>query len=105
FLSGSLKADEIGRKAGRAVYECALEVDQMEPAGKLSSGAVRIERRTEGLRGDAFAGLRSMPEPEQLNGTDQKAAHDLVRKELDRFKATAASVRLGRFRTEKRALQ
>jgi hypothetical protein len=48
--------------ARRAVYERSLDATQMERAGKLTSGSVRIERQIEALRGDAFASLRSMPE-------------------------------------------
>ena len=61
-----------------AVYERALDAEQMERAGKLSSGSVRIERQIEGLRGDAYAALRSMPEYGRLSAKDQKAARDLI---------------------------
>ena len=36
----------------------------MERAGKLSEDSVRVERQTEGLRSDAYAALRSIPEYE-----------------------------------------
>jgi len=89
--------------AKRAVYERSLNTQQMERAGKLSDGSVRIERQTEALRGETFAALRSMPDYQRLSAKDQKAVRDLINEELKRFKAEAASLSRGRFRREKRA--
>lgn len=93
----------MSREARRAVYEKSLDPQAMERAGKLSSGSVRVERQIEGLRGDAYAALRSIPEYEKLSAKDQKAVRDLINEELKRFKAEASSVSRGRFRREKRA--
>jgi hypothetical protein len=88
---GELREDETMRgattDARRAVYERSLDAQQMERAGKLSSGSVRIERQIEALRGDAFASLRSMPEYRTLSAKDQKAVRKLVDEELERFMA------------------
>jgi hypothetical protein len=90
--------------ARRAVYDRSLKAQQMERAGKLSSGSVRVERQIEALRGDAFASLRSMPEYRTLSGKDEKAVRDLVDNELQRFRAKASSTdSRGRFRAEKAA--
>jgi hypothetical protein len=89
--------------ARRSVYSRSLKPQAMERAGNLSSGSVRVERQIEGLRGDAYAALRSIPEYEKLSAKDQKAVRDLISKELERFKAEAASLSRGRFRREKRA--
>ncbi len=105
---GELREDETMRgattDARRAVYERSLDAKQMERAGKLTSGSVRIERQIEGLRGDAFASLRSMPEYRTLSASDQKAVRKLVDEELERFRARASSVdQRGRLRREKAA--
>jgi hypothetical protein len=60
--------------ARRAVYDRSLDARQMERAGKLTSGSVRIERQIEALRGDAFASLRSMPNYRALSAKDQNPA-------------------------------
>jgi 2'-5' RNA ligase len=101
-----LRDDEISgrsREARRAVYEKSLDPTQMERAGKLSSGSVRVEREIEALRGEAFAALRSVPGYERLSAQDQKAVRDLINKELKRFRAEAGSRSRGRLRREKRA--
>ncbi len=105
---GELREDETMRAATtdarRAVYERSLNAQQMERAGKLSSGSVRIERQIEALRGDAFASLRSMPDYRTLSAKDQKAVRDLINEELERFGARASSVdQRGRLRREKAA--
>jgi hypothetical protein len=104
---GELRDDEAivgaSREARRAVYEKSLEPGQMERAGKLSSGSVRVERQIEALRGEAFAALRSVPEYERLSAKDQKAVRDLINKELKRFRAEAGSRSRGRIRRERRA--
>jgi hypothetical protein len=91
------------REARRAIYERSTDPTAMERAGKLSSGSVRIERQIEGLRGEAFAALRSIPEYEKLGAQDRKAVRDLINKELKRFMATAARTGRGRRTREKRA--
>lgn len=93
----------MSRDARRAVYEKSLDPQAMERAGKLSDGSVHVERQIEGLRAEAYAALRSMPEYGKLSAKDQKAVRDLINEELERFKATAAIVSRGRFRREKRA--
>src|SRR5262249_15579098 len=105
---GELREDETMRGASadarRAVYERSLDARQMERAGKLSSGSVRIERQIEALRGDAFASLRSMSDYRTLSAKDQKAVRELVNEELERFRARASSVdQRGRLRHEKAA--
>ncbi len=105
---GELREDETMRGASadarRAVYERSLDARQMERAGKLSSGSVRIERQIEALRGDTFASLRSMPDYRTLSAKDQKAVRDLINEELERFTARASSVdQRGRLRREKAA--
>jgi hypothetical protein len=91
------------RGARRAVYEKSLEPTQMERAGKLSSGSVRVERQIEALRGEAFAALRSVPGYDRLSAQDRKAVRDLINKELKRFRAEAGRRSRGRLRREKRA--
>jgi len=105
---GDMRDDETMRGASldakRAVYEKSLNAQQMERAGKLTSGSVRIERQIEALRGDAFASLRSIPEYRTLSAKDQKAVRELVNEELERFRARASSVdQRGRLRREKAA--
>lgn len=104
---GEIRDDETMRDASpdarRSVYAGSLRPQAMERAGKLSDGSVRVERQIEGLRGNAYAALRSMPEYRNLNAKDQKAVRDLIGEELERFRATASSVSRGRFRREKRA--
>jgi hypothetical protein len=94
----------MSRDARRAVYDRSLDPQAMERAGKLSSGSVRVERQIEGLRGDVYAALRSIPEYEKLSAKDQKAVRDLIGEELERFRAKAASKdSRGKLRREKRA--
>jgi hypothetical protein len=75
--------------ARRAIYEGSLKPQAMDRAGKLSDGSIRIERQIEGIRGDSYAALRSMPEYQKLKAKDQKAVRDIVNQELGRFKAKA----------------
>jgi hypothetical protein len=105
---GEMREDETMRgatsDARRAVYDRSLDTKQMERAGKLTSGSVRIERQIEALRGDAFGALRSMPDYRALSAKDQKAVRELVNEELERFMARASSVdQRGRLRREKAA--
>jgi len=105
---GDIAEDEAmqgaSKDAKRAVYARSLEANQMERAGKLSSGSVRIERQIEAMRGDAFAALRSMPEYLKLGEDDKKAVRKLIDEELKLFRATAASVdKRGYLKKEKAA--
>jgi hypothetical protein len=88
-----LREDETMRSASpdarRAIYEGSLKPQAMDRAGKLSDGSIRIERQIEGIRGDSYAALRSMPEYQKLKAKDQKAVRDIVNQELGRFKAKA----------------
>jgi hypothetical protein len=90
-------------EALRQIYAKSLTPAAMERAGKLSSGSVAIERQVEGLRGDTYQALRSIPEYERLSAKDQKTVRDLVNQELKGFGAHAASVSRGRVTREKRA--
>jgi 2'-5' RNA ligase len=96
-LSDDKNVRGMSRETRRAVYEKSLDPQAMERAGKLSDGSVRIERQIEGLRGDAFAALRSIPEYEKLSAKDQKAVRELINKELDRHRAEAAHLRKGEY--------
>jgi hypothetical protein len=105
---GELREDETMRgatpDARRAVYDRSLRAQQMERAGKLTGGSVRIERQVEALRGDAFAALRSMPEYRGLGEKDKEAVRKLVDEEMALFRARASSTdKQGRFRAEKAA--
>jgi hypothetical protein len=87
----------MSREARRAVYEKSLDPQALERAGKLSSGSVRVERQIEGLRAEAYTVLGSMPEYRALKAADQKAVRDLIGKELERFRATAAHIVKGKY--------
>jgi hypothetical protein len=92
---GERREDETMRgattDARRSVYERSLNAKQMERAGKLSSGSVRMERQIEALRGDVFASLRSMPEYRTLSAKDQKAVRELVNGEASVSQLAEAS--------------
>ena len=105
---GELREDETMRSATtaarRAVYQRSLQAKQMERAGKLTHGSVRIERQIEALRGDAFAALRLMPEYRKLGEKDKEAVRKLIDEEMGLFRARASSTdSRGRFRAEKSA--
>jgi hypothetical protein len=105
---GELREDETmagaSRDAKRAVYTRSLNAQQMERAGKLSSGSVRIERQIEALRGYTFSVLRSMPKYRGMGEKDKEAVRKLVDEEMTLFRARASSTdKRGRFRAEKAA--
>jgi hypothetical protein len=83
----------MSRESRRAIYEKSLDPQAMERAGKLSNGSVRIERQIEGLRVEAYAALRSIPEYSKLSASDQKAVRKLVDDELRRFRAKTPTTR------------
>jgi hypothetical protein len=103
-LSDDENVRGMSRETRRSVYEQSIDPEVMERARKLSSGSIRVERRIEAIRGDAYAALRSIPEYRALKAIDQKVARDVVNEELERFNAKAASMnRRGEIKKGKQA--
>jgi hypothetical protein len=89
----------------RAIYERALNPQQIERAGRVSEGSIGVERELEALRAGALGVLAEMPEYRGLREEDRKAVRDLIGSELRKYRARAGSLdRRGIVRPEKGAV-